>query len=134
MNDETRDQDHPGIGRLNYFLSKLALGAVIVALVFYFGPESSAMRFIGFAAMMAGFVLDVMRLQNIGLSKWYAMLRLIPYLGSLLEIGLLSAQPGWIETRRFDRSGKIVIALYAALIVLLIYLAFKVGVAPLGLI
>ena len=129
MSDETLDHVYPGIGRLNFFLAKLGMIAVSVVLVIYFGPDSDAMKIVGIVTMISGFVLDVMRLRNIGVSQWFAMLGLVPYAGTLLAIGLQSAQTGWIESRRLDRPGIIIAAVHFALIAFLIYMIFWANVS-----
>ena len=122
MSDETPDHIYPGIGRLNYFLARLGMGAAVIVSVIYFGPDSSVMKIVGLAMMIGGFVLDVIRLRNIGVSQWFAMLRLVPYISILFGIGLQSAQTGWIENRRLDRTGIIIAAVQFALVALVIYL------------
>ena len=129
MSDETLDHVYPGIGRLYFFLAKLVMIAASVVLVIYFGPDSDAMKIVGIVTMIAGFVLDVMRLRNIGESQWFAMLGLVPYAGTLLAIGLQSAQTGWIESRRLDRPGIIIAAVHFALIAFLIYMIFCANVS-----
>src|SRR5215211_7535485 len=98
--------EYPGIGRLHYFLAHIVMIAAVVLVVTVFGPEGRAMRITGLVLMVASFVLDVMRLKNIGLSQWFAFLRYVPFGKTLLGFGLLCAQTGWIETRRLDSAGK----------------------------
>src|ERR1041384_6014652 len=105
MSESFLDSNHPGVGRLNFFLGKVGLLASAIASVMLFGAGSPMVRIVGLAIMIASFVLDVMRLQNIGVSPWFAMLRFIPYVNILYSIGLLSDQAGWVETRRLDSSG-----------------------------
>lgn len=124
MSDETFDHLYPGIGRFYFFLAKVGMIASIVVSAIYFGPESSVTKVAGLIVMIAGFVLDVMLLRNIGVSQWFAMFRFIPYAGTLLEIGLQSAQTGWIESRRLDRAGILIVAADLALIAFVIYMIF----------
>ncbi len=98
---------------------------VAVAAFFYFGPESGIFSFISLAVMIAGVVLDVLRLQNIGASQWLMFLRFVPYAGLLLSIFLQSAQKNWTETRSFDRTGWIIISIHAAFAAFIIYLLIK---------
>jgi len=127
MSDETIDHDYPGVGRLYYFLARVMLILVTVLAVIYFGPESSVFGIVSLAAMIAGAVLDVMRLRNIGVSQWLIFLRFIPWLGLVLSIGLQSAQTGWSETRRLDRAGWAIIAAHAALIAVAVFLLYRSG-------
>lgn len=134
MSDETLDHVYPGIGRLNYFLARVGLAVAMVGLVIYFGPGSSVVKVAGLVVMVAGFVLDVMRLRNIGVSQWFAMLRLVPYAGTLLAIGMQSAQTGWIESRRLDRAGFVIVGVHLALIAFFIYMLFWAQTAGIGLV
>jgi uncharacterized membrane protein YhaH (DUF805 family) len=134
MSEQAVDRAFPGIGRLYYFLAQAALAAVMIAIVIRFGPESTVVQAAGLVAMMAGFVLDVLRLRNIGVSQWFAMLRLVPYVSSIMEIWMLSAQTGWIEGRRFDRAGRIVLAMNAVLIAFLIFIILRAQVPVLDII
>ena len=100
----------------------------MVLAIVVFGPESSLIGPISLGMSIAGVVLDVMRLRNIGVSQWFVFLRFIPYLGLLLSIGLQSAQGGWAGTKRLDRAGLAILATHAAIIGLLLYLIYRMGV------
>ena len=116
----------PGIDRLNYFLSLIAIGFAATASVVLFGPGSSITKVIGLILTVLGFILDVMRLRNIGVSQWFAMLRLLPFVNLLLSIGLLSAQAGWAQTQRLDRSGR-TIASFLVILYLTIFVLFNLA-------
>ena len=116
----------PGIDRLNYFLSLIAIGFAATASVVLFGPGSSITKVIGLILTVIGFILDVMRLRNIGVSQWFAMLRLLPFVNLLLSIGLLSAQAGWAQTQRLDRSGR-TIASFLVILYLTIFVLFNLA-------
>lgn len=122
---ETLDHIYPGLDRLKYFLARVVLVVLTVFAVIYFGPESGVFRVVSLASMVAGVVLDVMRLRNIGVSQWLMFLRFVPYGGVVLDIGLQALQTGWIETRRLDRSGWMILGAYAALIGLVIFLVIR---------
>ncbi len=124
MSDETLDDIYPGIGRLNYFLAHVAIIAVMVGAVIGLGPESTLFKVLSLAAMIAGVVLDVMRLRNIGVSEWFAFLRFVPWVGGLVGICMQSFPTGWIETKRLDRTGWTIIGVYAALFAVLMFLVF----------
>ena len=124
MIDENLDHVYPGIDRLYFFLSKMGLMMAMIFCVFYFSPDSQVTKIAGLGATIAGFVLDVMRLRNMGVSQWFAMLRFVPYVNFLFMIGLQSAQTGWIEKRRLDRDGIAIAAAHFALIALVIFLAY----------
>ena len=122
MDDEMLDNSRPGIGRLHYFLARIILIVVTVFAVFQFGPGTRIFSVVSLAVMVAGVVLDVMRLRNIGLSDWWMFLRFIPWLGLPMSIALQTVQSGWCDSKRLDRSGWAILGVHAALIVLILYL------------
>ncbi|HMQ03979.1 MAG TPA: hypothetical protein PKD26_08685 [Pyrinomonadaceae bacterium] len=125
MAEETRENIYPGVGRLGYFLTRVMLVIATTFAVVYFGPESSAFRAIALMATVAGLVLDVMRLRNIGVSRWFVFLRFIPWVGVLFSVMLQSAQGGWTESRRLDRAGLAIIGVHLAILALVLYLVFR---------
>ena len=122
MCDETLESGYPGIGRLYYFLGRVMLIIVTVFSVVYFGPESRVFQVVTLVTMIAGAVLDVMRLKNIGVTTWLLFIKYLPYGALGLSIYLQSAQAGWNETKRFDRPGLAILGTHAAIIALIIYL------------
>jgi hypothetical protein len=68
MSDETLESGYPGVGRLYYFLGRVMLVIVTIFSAVYFGPGSTAFQIVTLATMIAGAVLDVMRLKNIGVA------------------------------------------------------------------
>jgi hypothetical protein len=122
MRDETIESGYPGVGRLYYFLGRVMLIIVTIFSVLYFGPESRVFQVVTLATMIAGAVLDVMRLKNIGVTTWLLFIKYLPYGALALSIGLQTAQTGWVETKRLDRSGWAILATHAAIIALIIYL------------
>jgi hypothetical protein len=129
MSDSELDHNYPGVDRLQYFLSKAGMIAAVVFVVTVFGPDSPVMKVVGFALLVGGFVLDVMRLRNIGVSQWFAMLRFFPFGSTILDISLLSAQTGWIETRQLDRAGKTIATFLLVLLALMLFLFLRMHVA-----
>ena len=129
MSDTDLDGNYPGVGRLHYFLGRIGLSFIWAFLFMYFGGNSPVTRIGLLVIMIAGFVLEVMRLRNIGVSQWFAMLRFIPYVNLLYMIGLQSAQAGWVETRRLDRTGITLAAFQIALLVLMILMVLRMNMA-----
>ena len=127
MSDELLENDHPGIGRLYYFLSRIATALVMVFAITFFGPESGAIGPISLLISVASVVIDVMRLRNIGVSQWFVFLGFIPSVELLLAIALQSAQGGWADTKRLDRAGLAILATHAAIIGLMLYLFYRSG-------
>jgi len=128
MNDAERDREYPGVGRLDYFLAQIGMMMAAVFVVVMFGPESRVMSFTGLVLMVASFVLDVLRLRNIGVSQWFAFLRYLPFGRLLLNFGLLSAQTGWNETRQLDSAGKSILAVELLLVGLMLFMYFRMDV------
>lgn len=122
MSDETDESGYPGVGRLYYFLGRVMLIIVTIFSVVYFGPESRTFAVVTLATMIAGAVLDVMRLKNIGVTTWLLFIKYLPYGALALSIGLQTAQTGWVETKRLDKPGWAILATHAAIIGLIIYL------------
>lgn len=128
MKDAQLEDDYPGIGRLHYFLAQVGMMIAAVFVVMTFGPESTVMSVTTIVLMVASFVLDVMRLRNIGVSQWLAFLRYLPFGRLALNFGLLSAQTGWVETKRFDRAGVSILIVEALLVGLMLFMYFRMGV------
>ena len=126
MSTDFSETAMPGIDRLNYFLSIIAVAFAATATVVLFGPGSTIAKVVAFILTVVGFVLDVMRLRNIGVSQWFAMLRLVPFVNLPYTIGLLSAQSGWEDTRRLDRSGR-TIASFLVLLYVTMFVLFSIA-------
>jgi uncharacterized membrane protein YhaH (DUF805 family) len=133
MDNQVLSREYPGIGRLHYFLAHIVMIAAVVFVVMVFGPESRVMSITGLVLLVASFVLDVMRLRNIGLSQWLAFLRYVPFGKTLLGFGLMCAQTGWIETRRLDTAGKSILAVELILLALILFLFLRTGITVFGI-
>ena len=133
MADEVLENGYPGIGRLHYFLAQIGMIAAVVFVITVFGPQSPMLKITGIAVMVVSFIVDVLRLRNIGLSQWFAFLRYVPFGKTILGVGLLSAQAGWAETRELDSAGRNILFAQVILIILILFLAFRAGVYFLGM-
>ena len=122
MSDETLESGYPGVGRLYYFLGRVMLVIVTVFSAVYFGPGSRVFQVVTVATMIAGAILDVERLKNMGVTRWLLFVKYLPYGALALSVGLQTAQTGWIETKRLDRAGWAILGTHAALLALIIYL------------
>ncbi len=125
MTGEDLENRYPGVDRLSYFALRVMMMLTAVFAVMYFGPESTIVRYLALILTVAGVVLDVMRLRNIGASQWLMFLRFVPYVGMFLSVYLQSAQDGWVETKRFDRAGWWIIGIHASIAAFFIYLILK---------
>jgi len=125
MSESKLDHIYPGIDRLQYFLWKVGMILAVVFVITVFGYDSSMMKIMGLVLMVAGVVLDVMRLRNIGLSQWFAFVRFLPFGNTVLDIGLQCAQTGWIETRRLDKAGRSIFIFELLLVALMLFMLFR---------
>ena len=129
MDEFGLDDNYPGIDRLQYFLGKAGMIAAVVFTVTVFGPESPVMKVVSLVVMVAGVVLDVMRLRNIGVSQWLIFLRFLPFGGLILDLGLVTAQTGWATERQLDRAGKTVLIFCLVLLAMMLFVWFRAGMA-----
>jgi hypothetical protein len=125
--------EYPGIGRLHYFLGHLGMIAAVVFVVTVFGPRSPVMSVTTVLIMVAGLVLDVLRLRNIGVSQWFVFVRYLPFGSTALILALLCAQTGWAGTRRLDSAGKSILLAEIILIALMLFLMLRTGIELFGI-
>jgi uncharacterized membrane protein YhaH (DUF805 family) len=121
------DTDHiyPGVDRWQYFMSKIGMIFAAIVVVRVFGPHSPVMKILGLLLMVGSIMLDVMRLKNIGVSQWYAFVRFLPFGNTILDICLQSAQPGWVETRRLDATGKRILFTEVAFLAIILLMVIR---------
>ena len=129
MSETGIGEERPGVGRLDYFLGKVGLGVAMAVAASNLDPQGWPMMVVGMVLSYAGFALEVGRLRRIGLSRWWSVLRFVPYANLLYLIFLQSAPADWAATRRMDRAGKTLLVFQAALLVLLILAMMRMGVA-----
>ena len=129
MSESWFAEERPGLDRLTFFLAKVGLGVIMVVAITWLGPGSSLIWALGLVLSFVGFALDVMRLRNIGVSQWFAVLRFVPYVNLVYMILLQSAQGGWIETRRLDRTGRTLLMFQIGLVVLVVMMLAKMSVS-----
>ena len=129
MSESEIDGGRPGVGRLDYFLGKVALGIAMVFAASNLDPAGWPLKVIGMVLSYASFAIEVGRLRRIGLSRWWAVLRFVPYVNLLYLIFLQSAPAGWAASRRMDRAGKTLLVFQLALLVVMIVMLMKMRVA-----
>jgi hypothetical protein len=128
MSDADSIYKYPGIDRQQYFLGKIGMIAVAIFVVIVFGPSSPLIRVMGLLMLVATVVLDVLRLQNMGVSQWFAFIRFLPFGNLVLDIGLQSAQTGWVETKQLDDTGKRILMVNLVLLGIMMFLAWRAKV------
>lgn len=133
MADQVLENEYPGIGRLHYFLAQVGMIAAVIFVVAVFGPESVVMKLTGAALLVASFIVDVLRLRNIGVSQWFAFLRYVPFGRMILGVALLCAQTGWVETKRLDKAGLTIFLFETGLILMILFLLFRTRIEISGL-
>lgn len=129
MSETGVDDGRPGVGRLHYFVGKVAIGVAMGYAAGHLDPDGWPMMVVGMLLSYAGFAIEVGRLRSIGLSRWYSVLRFVPYVNLLYMIFLQSAPAGWAETRQMDRAGKTLLIFQTALLILLILTMMRMGVS-----
>ena len=125
MSDAEAIYKYPGIDRQQYFLGKIGMIVAAIFVVLVFGPASPVMRVLGLVLLVGTVVLDVLRLQNMGVSQWFAFIRFLPFGNLVLDIGLQSAQTGWAETRQLDGTGKRILVFNLVLLGIMMFLAWR---------
>jgi hypothetical protein len=125
MSDADSIYKYPGIDRQQYFLGKVGMIVVTVFVVIVFGPSSPLIRVMSLLMLVATVVLDVLRLQNMGVSQWFAFIRFLPFGNLILDIGLQSAQTGWAETKQLDNTGKQILVINLVLLGIMMFLAWR---------
>jgi len=128
MSDADSIYKYPGIDRQQYFLGKIGMIAVAIFVVIVFGPSAPLIRYMGLFMLVATVVLDVLRLQNMGVSQWFAFIRFLPFGNLVLDIGLQSAQTGWVETKQLDDTGKRILMVNLVLLGIMMFLAWRAKV------
>ena len=124
MADSESTHNYSGIDRLQYFLTSIGMFLAVVVAIMIFGPDSGVMDYLGLPLMVLSLVLDVLRLRNTGLSQWLAFVRFLPFGSLVLSIFLFSAQTGWIETRRWDSTGRNILIFALSLLALMLFMLF----------
>lgn len=122
-------RDYPGIDRRQYFMGRICMIVLAILAVMLLGPGSALLRMLGLVLLIASVALDVLRLQNIGLTMWFALIRFLPFGNLILDIGLQSAQTGWVETKQLDATGKRILIINVVFIAILILLSMRAGVS-----
>lgn len=121
MHESSLIKNYPGIDRLLYFFMTFGVGIVSgFANVITGNPNSplaSTVALIGLFIVMAA---NILRLSNIGMSQWWALLVFVPFANIWLGFRCQTAQTGWIETRRLDRTGVRIAVIYVCVFVLLV--------------
>lgn len=85
---------HGRIGRLTYFLTQIAIGAIVGIITIATSPESDVGQvaywvFIVIPSLYFSFAASIKRLHDLNKSGWWSLLSLIPFVNLFLSIYLL---------------------------------------------
>ena len=119
-----------GISRLPYFLGLLAVGLVSSFLSLGIRATQHSSLFPG-AVIVVTLVLVAQRLKNIGMTPLWGLLIFVPIGNLWLSFRCITAQRGYIETRRLDPTGRVIAGIFVGFWVLMLALfVFTVFVIP----
>jgi uncharacterized membrane protein YhaH (DUF805 family) len=119
-------REYGGIGRLAYvgysFLAGLAANVLgTIASGTELGPAAAGILLI--AAIGLTIFITVQRLKNMGYSGWWSLLIFVPLANILVGLRCLICPVGYADTKRLDRTGKIL-----TWIVIGLFLLFVLGI------
>ena len=112
-----------GIGRLAYFgysiLNSIVSNLLVLALGAVLPPEAVAVALIvPVLSFVAGIVIAVLRLKNMGYSGWWVLGLIVPILNLIVAVKLIAAPEGYAVNKTLDTPGKVIVGLMLGLIVL----------------
>ena len=116
-------QAYGGIGRLAYFgysiLNSIVSNLLVLALGAVLPPEAVAVALIVPAlSFVAGIVIVVLRLKNMGYSGWWVLGLIVPILNLIVAVKLIAAPEGYAVNKTLDTPGKVIVGVMLGLIVL----------------
>lgn len=116
-------QAYGGIGRLAYFgysiLNSIVSNLLVLALGAVLPPEAVAVALIvPVLSFVAGIVIAVLRLKNMGYSGWWVLGLIVPILNLIVAVKLIAAPEGYSVHKTLDTPGKIIVGVMLGLIVL----------------
>ncbi len=105
-----------GIGRLAYFgysfLNSLLSNVLTIAVVAALPAEAAPVAFIIPAlSFVAGIVVVVLRLKNLGYNGWWVLGLIVPILNLVVAIRLVAAPEGYAVHKTLDTPGKVIVGL-----------------------
>lgn len=142
-----RETEWPGVKRFGYIAGSIALGVlsgVVPMLVLpviqpTLGPENTTWALLGAQVLMAvlSIALAGKRFVNLGMTAWWLLGMLVPFLNWWLGYRLFACPPGYAMHRKMDGIGIFLAIVYwlflvavAALVALMILAAVGIAVSP----
>ena len=95
MEDTAPVSSFPGINRIQYFLITLVFGFFWGFSVGLTGADSTATSVMNLLAIVGIFIATVFRLHSIGVSRWFAIISLVPVANVIFGIFSQCAQPAY---------------------------------------
>jgi hypothetical protein len=117
--------NYAGLGRPGYFfwcISLLAVGYVGFYSLGVIQEFAVLSLLVGIAVVIGLFVIAILRLKNIGVSKWFILLTLIPLVNIVMNVCLLAFPTGYADHRNLDLAGKSILLLCAILMLVYLFL------------
>jgi len=112
---------YSNVGRLSY-----AIGQTILWIGGYILAAQHSNAIITCLLVLVGFLniaLVALRLQNIGVSMWFTLTSMIPFVNIILVLFCLIAPSGYRYHRQMDTAGVAIIAVLATVVAVVIVLA-----------
>lgn len=120
-------RSYGGIGRVVYFVLIFGWAVFQNLVVFSLKDEDSAVVMTFFGVIVSLFIVSL-RLQNIGVSRWWCLLGIVPIANIVIGLRCILCQEGYNEIRRLDNAGRllawIIGVLFFGTIALLLLSAF----------
>lgn len=124
--------EHPGYGRLRYFLSlfitTLIFYAIVFAVVFSMfsnngGPGAGtgiAMVLIVLLMIIGNLYFGVQRLKNLGMSGWAMLWSLVPFMNIWITWRMIACPAGYEHHRVLDTPAKVITGLWIGMFALMV--------------
>jgi len=115
-----------GIGRLA-FLGGSILINFLIGMMFAFTKDEGLQLIALIPFLIVGLLLVAYRMKNIGVSRWYLLLFLVPVINGFFTLAIsiytLLAPEGYAQTRKLDKPVKIILWILLGFVVLSILLS-----------
>jgi len=107
-----------GFNRLQYFLFSIGIGGANLMLAMLFADAPAVAMISMVAAVCASIYIIVMRLKNVGASRWWTLAFIVPLLNIYVGLMCLAFPEGYHSHKQLDGSAKIIIGLFLGVFVL----------------
>lgn len=123
-------KSYGGIGRMKYFALTLAIGFAQNTLISGDGKESSLIFAVFGASLLASFYVVAQRLINVGMKPWMCVLSIVPIVNFFIGYRCLVCPEGYEDNKKLDKAGKILVWVYAFLVLMVISAMVILMTAP----